>query len=153
MTKRIREVVIPKDQAVFFLDGRGRWHGQEGEFLHRKIIEHFHASIRKDKQGFHLMQRHRHFREKVYFPYEDTPLFVFDVVAGETIELVLNTRKRMKLMPRKLFIRNDDLYVRLGEDWAKFTEHALIRLSPLLEFEEDRAFIKVKGRRYKIPEQ
>jgi hypothetical protein len=152
MTKKLKEVVIPKEQAVFRLDGRGRWHGGDGEFLHRRIIEHFHASIRKDKQGFHLVQRHRHFREKVYFPYEDTPLFVFDVIKGENIEIVLNTRRRMKLMPRKLFIRDDDLYIRLGEDRAKFTEHALIRLSPFLEFEEDHAFVRVKNRKYKIPE-
>ena len=153
MTKKIKEVVVPKEKAVFWLDGRGRWHGEGGKFQHRKIIEHFHSSIRKDKQGFHLMQRHRDFREKVYFPYEDTALFVFDVLTGENTELVLNTRKRMKLRPRRLFIRDDDLYIQLGEDRAKFTEHALIRLSPFLEFEEDQVFVKVKDRRYKIPEE
>ena len=153
MTKKIKEVVVPKEKAVFWLDGRGRWHGEGGKFQHRKIIEHFHSSIRKDRQGFHLMQRHRHFREKVYFPYEDTALFVFDVLTGENIEIVLNTRKRMKLRPRRLFIRDDDLYIQLGEDRAKFTEHALIRLSPFLEFEEDQVFVKVKDRRYKIPEE
>ena len=102
MRKKLKEVVVPKEKAVFWLDGRGRWHGESGEFKHRKIIEHFHSSIRKDKQGFHLMQRHRHFREKVYFPYEDTPLFVFDVLTGENIEIVLNTRKRMKLRERAI---------------------------------------------------
>jgi hypothetical protein len=152
MTKKLREVVIPRDRAAFRLDSRGRWHGEHGEFLHKKIIEHFHSSIKKDKQGFHLMQRHRDFREKVYFPYEDTPLFVFDVLKGENIALVLNTRKRVKLMPGKLLIRDDDLYIRLGEDRAKFTEHALIRLSPFLEFEGERVFIRVKSRRYGIPE-
>jgi hypothetical protein len=59
----------------------------------------------------------------------------------------------MKLRPRRLFIQDDDLYIQLGEDRAKFTEHALIRLSPFLEFEEDQVFVKVKGRRYKIPEE
>lgn len=150
--KRPRDVVIPKEQALFRLDGRGRWHGVNGEFLHKKIIEHFHASIRKDGQGFHLMQKHRHFREKVYFPYEDTPLFVFDVLTDEEVQLVLNTRKRMTLMPRRLFIRDDELYIRLGEDMAKFTDHALIRLSPLLEFTDDETFVKFRGRRYRIPE-
>lgn len=153
MTKKLREVVIPKEQAVFRLDGRGRWHGENGEFLHKKIIEHFHCSIRKDKGGFHLMQRHRDYREKVYFSYEDTPLFVFDVLKGESIELVLNTRKRMRLQPTKLFIRDDDLFIRLGEDTAKFTDHALIRLSPNLTFEGDEAFVRFKGRKYKIPEE
>lgn len=98
------------------------------------------------------MQQHPNYKEKVYFPYEDTPLFVFDVVRGETIELMLNTRRKMKLGPRKLFIQDDDLYMRAGEDRVKFTDHALIKLSPFLEFEEDRAFITVKGRRYRIPD-
>jgi len=153
MTKKLRELVIPKEKAAFRLDGRGRWHGEAGEFLHRKIIKHFHASIRKDRQGFHLMQRHRDYREKVYFPYEDTPLFVFDVLTGENIEIVLNTGKRMKLVPKNLFIRDDDLYIRLGEDRAKFTENALIRLSPFLEFEKDQALFKAEGRRCKISEE
>ena len=144
--------MIPRNQAAFRLDGRGRWHGEGGEFLHRRIIEHFHASIRKDEEGFHLLQKHPDFVEKVYFPYEDTPLFVFDVLEGEAFELVLNTRKKMKLMPRKLFIRNDDLYMRAGGDRIKFTEQALVKISPFLAFEEERAFIKVRGRRYRIPE-
>jgi hypothetical protein len=152
MRKKPKEVVIPRDQAAFRLDGRGRWYSEEGEFLHRKIIEHFHASIRKDEGGFHLMQKHRDFKERVYFPYEDTPLFVFDVVKGERIELILNTRRKMKLSPRKLFIQDDELYMRAGEDRVKFTDHALIKLSPFLEFEEDRAFIRVRGRRYRIPD-
>jgi len=153
MTKKLRELVIPKEKAAFRLDGRGRWHGETGEFQHSKIIKHFHASIRRDRQGFHLMQRHRDYREKVYFPYEDTPLFVFDILAGENVEIVLNTGRRMKLMPKNLFIRDDDLYIRLGEDRAKFTENALIRLSPFLEFEEDQALFKAGGRRCKIPEE
>lgn len=153
MGKTLREVVVAREHAVFWLDGTGRWHSEGGPFLHRRIIEHFHASIRKDQQGFHLMQRHRDYREKVYFPYEDTALFVFDLLEGDRIEIVLNTRKRMKLMPRKLFIRDDDLYIRLGEDRAKFTEHALIRLSPLLEFEEGKTFIRVAGRRYRVQEE
>lgn len=153
MARKLKEVVVPREKALFRLDERGRWHGEGGEFLHKKIIEHFHASIRKDKQGFHLMQKHRDFLEKVYFPYGDTPLFVFDVLKGKEVELVLNTRKKMKLMPRKLFIRDDDLYIRLAEDNAKFSEHALIKLSPFLVFEEDRACIKVRGRRYVIPEE
>jgi hypothetical protein len=153
MKKKLREAVVPKEKAVFRLDKRGRWQGENGEFLHKKIIDHFHASIRKDKEGFHLMQKHRDFREKVYFPYEDTPLFVFDVIKGEGVVLVLNTRKKMKLKPKKLFIQGDDLYMRAGDDRIKFTEQALIRISPLLEFEGARTYIKLRGRRHKIPEE
>ena len=153
MTKKLKEVVVPREEAVFRLDRRGRWHGEGGEFRHKRIIDHFHASIRKDKDGFHLMQRHRDFREKVYFPYEDTPLFVFDVIKGEEIRLILNTGRKMKLQPKKLFIRGDDLYMRAGDDRIKFTERALIRISPFLAFEGTQTYIKFRGRRYKIPEE
>jgi hypothetical protein len=150
--KKQKEVVIPMHKAVFRLDGKGRWHSEGGEFLHRRIIDHFHASIRKDSDGFHLMQRHRDFTEKVYFAYEDTPLFVFDILKGEKIRLVLNTKKKVKLLVTKLFLQGNHLYMRTGEDRVKFTERALLQISPFLEFEQDRAYIKIKGRRYRIPE-
>jgi len=152
MGKKITEVVIPRDEAAFRLDDRGRWHGVDGEFLHPRIIDHFHRSIRKDGAGFHLAQRHGAFKEKVYFPYEDTPLFAIDLLKGENILLILNTKKRMKLTPRRLFIRGDHLYMHAGEDRVKFTEEALIKISPFLDFEEDRVFIHVKGERHRIPE-
>jgi hypothetical protein len=153
MTKKLKQLVVPREKALFRLDERGRWHGEGGEFLHPKIIDHFHGSIRKDAGGFHLMQKHRNFVEKVYFPFEDTPLFVFDVRKGEGVHLVLNTKRKIKLMARKLYIRNDHLYLDIGEDRVKFTEQALVKISPFLEFEENRAFIRVKGRRYRIPER
>ena len=152
MEKEIKEVVIPKDEAAFRLDDRGRWHGVDGEFLHPRIIEHFHRSIRKDEAGFHLAQKHGAFKEKVYFPYEDTPLFVIDILKGENMVLVLNTKKRMKLTPRRLFIRGDHLYLHAGEDRVKFTEKALIKIAPFLDFQGDRVFIQVKGERCRIPE-
>jgi hypothetical protein len=52
MTKQLREVVIARDQAAFRLDGRGRWHSEEGEFLHRKIIEHFMPPSEKTRGAF-----------------------------------------------------------------------------------------------------
>lgn len=152
MGSRLKEVVISKQEAVFWLDKNGFWHNEQGKFEHRKIINHFHACIRKDKDGYHLAQEHRGYREKVYFPYEDTALFVFDVIREEDITLVLNTKKRIKLKPKKLFIKNDSLYMQAGEDRIKFTEQALIRIAPLMEYDNDAPFIRVKGRTYRIRE-
>ncbi|MGD2125308.1 MAG: MFS transporter permease [Desulfobacteraceae bacterium] len=150
MSRKLKEVVIPKEEALFWLDKHGRWHNQDGEFQHRKIIYYFHSCIRKDRDGYHLVQRHRNFREKVYFPYEDTPLFVFDVVKQEEVILVLNTKKRIRLKPKKLFIRDDSLYMHAGEDRIKFSGQALVKIADLIEDENGQCFIRVKGRRYRI---
>jgi len=150
---RPREVVIPKEKSRFWLDEHGFWHNGHEKFRHPKIIRHFHACIRKDRDGFHLFQEHGGFTEKAYFHYEDTALFVFDVIKGEDVILVLNTEKRMKMKPRRLFIENDSLYIQFGEDRIKFTEHALIRIADLLEDENERCYIRIRGRRYQVPEK
>lgn len=156
MSGKRKEVVIPKEQAVFRLDEQGRWwHIEQGLFQNPRIIAHFHACIRLDEQGYHLAQDHRDIHEKVYFPYADTALFVFDVIIGEEdVTLVLNTGKRERLRPRKLFIQDDNLYMRLGEHRVRFTGDALVRISNLLEFDdEENAYIRVRGRRYAIPRE
>jgi len=151
MKTRRTEIVIPKEAAVFFLDKHGFWrHKEQGKFEHKKIINYFHSRIRKDENGYHLAQRLGNRIEKVYFYFEDTALFVFDVIKGEKIFLMLNTQKMVPLRPRNLFVNDDSLYMRSGEHRIKFTDHSLIRISDLLDFEGDEYFITVKGRRHKI---
>jgi len=153
MKEPLTEIVIPKEEAVFFLDKQGFWHHKEqGKFENRKIIDSFHSGIRKDEYGYHLRQRLGNHIEKVYFHCEDTALFVFDVIERDTIFLVLNTKSKVRLKPRNLFVKGASLYMRSGEHWIKFTEHSLIRILDLLDFEGDQYFITVKGRRYRIAE-
>ena len=52
MNDQRREIVIQKEDAVFRLDGNGRWHNQHGPFQHKKVIDYFHTCINKDKHGF-----------------------------------------------------------------------------------------------------
>jgi len=86
MKKPLTEIVIPKEEAVFFLDKQGFWrHKEQGKFENRKIIDSFHSGIRNDEYGYHLRQRLGNRIEKVYFSCEDTALFVFDVIKGEKI--------------------------------------------------------------------
>jgi hypothetical protein len=116
----------------------------------KKIIDYFHSAIEKDKNGYYLCQERDSFREKVYFPHEDSVLFVFNVIEADDIILELNTKRRVKLKPRKLFIKEDSLYMAEKDEIIKFAEHALMRISKLLEYENDRYFIRVKARRYAI---
>jgi hypothetical protein len=151
MKKPLPEIVIPKEAAVFFLDEHGYWrHKEQGKFEHRKIINYFHSCIRKDENGYHLRQRLGDHVEKVYFHFEDTALFVIDVIKAEEIHLLLNTQKKIMLRPRKLFVIDDNLYVNSGQHRIKFTDNSLVRLWDLLSYEGEDYFITVKGRRYKI---
>ena len=139
----VRITCIPKEKAVFWLDQDGFWHNRHGKFKHQRIIAYFHGAIRKDSQGYHLFQEREDGLEKVYFHYEDTALFVFDVRQGEALTLILNTRKEVPLVPSDLFIRRDSLYVHLEDETAKFSQRGLLKLSPYLQHEKDRTFLKL----------
>jgi hypothetical protein len=126
MAKKPKEWIIAKEDAVFWLDKNGDWHNEHGKFQHKKIIDYFHSAIEKGV------------------------LFVFNVIEADDIILELNTKRRVKLKPRKLFIKEDSLYMAEKDEIIKFAEHALMRISKLLEYENDRYFIRVKARRYAI---
>ena len=96
--------------------------------------------------GLFLFQKRDNCTEKVYFPYEDTALFVFDVILSDPITLVLNTGERSSLEPQKLYTQNDGLYVTIGEHRVKFTERSLMAISGLMTF-EDRIISSVKPAR------
>ena len=150
MTDQKKEKVISKEKAVFWLDKHGFWHNEHGKFQHKKIIDYFHTSINRDRDGYFLSQENEQFIEKVYFPHEDTALFVFNVIPGEEIVLVLNTKKQIKLDPEKLFMQNDSLYMHFGNEIIKFAEHGLLKIADLMENEDDRYFIRVKNKRYEV---
>lgn len=153
MAEKFNEIVIAKDQAAFWLDKHGQWHSADGKFRHKKIIDFFHASIKKDKNGYYIGQTRGNYKEKVYFYYEDTALFVFDVVIDGDITLILNNRQQVRLRPEKLSVRDDNLYMHLGEETIKFAEQGLMKISDLLEYKDDRYVIRVKNRKYKISMQ
>ena len=144
------EIVIPPEKAVFWLDGDGRWHNAHGPFQHKKIIDYFHAAIQKDEGGYFLCQETDERREKVYFRYADTALFVFDVSAPPDVSLVLNTGERLALRPELLFVENDSLYFRKGQERVKFTQRCLMKLSNRLEIEDGIYLIRLNRKRYPI---
>ncbi|MFH1102815.1 MAG: MFS transporter permease [Pseudomonadota bacterium] len=149
----MKEVVVPKENAVFWLDKNGRWHNRHGEFEHKKIIDFFNQSIQRDENGYYLGQTHDDHVEKVYFTYEDSAIFVFDVIKDEGgVNLVLNTKRKILLDPKRLFIEGDFLYVSFNKERIKFTDQAAMKLSDLLEFREGHYLIRIQGIPYSIPE-
>jgi len=153
--KEKKEFVVPKEEAVFWLDARGRWHNKHGVFEHKKIIDHFHSSIRKDADGYHLLQKHDdHTLEKVYFKYEDTALFVFDVKLqddSDKIQLILNTKDEIPLTPENLFVQNDNLYMEHAGHRIKFIDRAMLKLAHRLKFDQHRYGLELSSKTYDIP--
>jgi hypothetical protein len=140
------EVVIPKERAVFRLDARGRWCNRHGVFRNRRISDYFHASIRRDKDGYFVCQQHGEIIEKVYFPYEDVAIFVVDLETRHPTRLRLNTGREIILAPESLFIVGDSLYMIQDEERIKFSERAMLKLSEAMEFSEEGYFIVDQGR-------
>ena len=134
-TPDLQEVVIPKENAVFWMDAQGRWCNRHGRFEHRRIIDHFNRSIEKDEHGYYVTQVRGSVREKVYFSYEATPLFVVRIVLKQPIELVLNTGGTTALDPSNLYIVSDNLYQRLEDGCIQFSDRTLVALAPFLEEE------------------
>lgn len=143
--ENLEENVIPKEKAVFWMDGKGRWHNQHGPFGHKKIIEHFNAAIQKDENGYFVGQSHDGVFEKVYFRYEDTALFVLDLLWGDPVKMILNTGEQIDLSPNLLFIRNDQLFHHKGEEIIKFSERALSKISEKIEYHQAGYSIRLKG--------
>lgn len=125
--------VIPKEKAVFRMDGQGVWHNEHGPFEHPKIIQYFNRSIQKDEDGYFLSQEMEHAFEKVYFPYEETAVFVSDLGGKDPMVLLLNTGKKIPLTPDLLFTRNDSLFMTTPDHLVKFSSKALVKLSRHLE--------------------
>ncbi|MBS3731985.1 MAG: MFS transporter permease [Desulfobacterales bacterium] len=158
MTEQPETVVIPKQEAVFWLDREGLWRNAGGRFQKKKIIDYFHRSIDRDEHGYFLMHDKGGRWEKIYFPYEDTALFVFDVHADDPargdIRLTLNTGRQVPLDPDRLYIHQDRPYMMLADERVKFAERAMIKISKWLgEDARGRLCIDLGGRRRVIPEK
>ncbi|MDY7037446.1 MAG: DUF1285 domain-containing protein [Thermodesulfobacteriota bacterium] len=145
-------MIIPKEKAVFRLDKNGAWHTDNEKFTNQKIINYFHSIIKKDKDGYFLEQEHKHFIEKVYFHYEDTPLFVFHIIKRDDgLILCLNTGKDISLDPEKLLMKNDNLYIQNDEDLIKLNANAMLSLADYMDDVDDQYFITIDGKRHLIP--
>lgn len=138
--------MIPREEAVFWMDENGDWWNEHGRFEKRRIIEYFHASIRHDFCGFYVEQENGDILERVYFPYIDTALFVIRIIDGENPKAVLNTGIKIDLDPAALFMENDNLYIRVNGVKAKFIKQGLEEVLKLID--PEKMAIKINGRQY-----
>jgi len=134
MTRTRKQNIIPKEQAVFWMDNDGTWHNEHGKLEHPKIIKYFNQSIQKDDKGYFLCQNiDDNVEEKVYFPYEETAVFVVDLVKKNAgIELTLNTLDTIALEPEVLYIKADALFMETDAHLIKFTQNSLAQMTAFL---------------------
>ena len=150
--------IIHKEDAVFWMDKDGIWHNKHGRFEHPKLIRFFHASIQKDDHGYFVHQKTDEFEEKVYFRYEDTAIFVFDIQfdrppdnkTGDQMVLCLNNGEKKVLDPEQLFQKDDALYVVTPEHWIKFTQKTLVKLSRHITEKEGVLWLTLQGNAWRI---
>lgn len=147
---QLTEVVISKEDAVFWMDDRGRWQNRHGRFTHKRIIDHFNRSIRWDENGYYVTQTRGDICEKVYFAYAVTPLFVFQVIAGDPFQLVLNTGETIALDPARLFVESDQLYQKQDGRCVKFSERALLAMTTYLDENTDGFYLRIGDRTWPI---
>ncbi|MBU2644935.1 MFS transporter permease [bacterium] len=143
-------VVVPRENAVFWMDRHGFWNNEGGRFELKKIIRRFNTAIQKDTGGYFVTQINGDRREKVYFPYEDTALFAIDIQIQEILIMRLNTGRRLPLDPDKLYYHGESLYTVAEADWIKFSERSLLKIAPLVDFQSEPYIFHFKEKRYPI---
>ena len=153
MTNNKTEVVISKEDAVFWMDGNGRWRNAHGEFQHKKVNEFFHTSIEKDDGGYFLRQDRGDVVEKVYFRYEETAVFVFDVILDEDIVLVLNTGRRIRLEPDRLSVKGDSLLMHAGNEVFKFTDRSMMKIGRFIDEKDGQFFFSRNAEHHLIQQE
>lgn len=145
--------IIPKEEAVFWMDAQGCWHNAHGLLEHPKIIAHFNRSIHKDDQGYFLSQEMETYIEKVYFPYVDTAFFVVGLKGDDGSDLALNTGETLPLDPQALFVKADDLFMTSSLGPVKFSPKALVKISKYFSEPAGQLVLTFDGKTYPISEE
>nr|NJM02641.1 DUF1285 domain-containing protein [Desulfobacula sp.] len=144
-------IVVPREEAVFRMDKNGTWHNEHGKFEHPRIIRYFNSAIKKDENGYYVHQETGECEEKVYFPHEDTAIFVVDLVMdGRDHRLILNTSDKTTLDQGELFIESDQLYLQTPDHRIKFSSQALVKISKFMEEENGEFSIRINDKTYPV---
>lgn len=149
--KEIR--IIPRENAVFWMDGNGVWHNEHGPFEHPRIISYFNRSIQKDGQGYFVGQEIEGKEERVYFPFRETAIFVVDIRKGDPPGLVLNTGGRIPLDPAGIYIENDGLFLETPDHLVKFNPQALAKMTGFFTETPQGLALSVNGIPHPVPER
>jgi len=145
-----KQIIISKEDAVFWMDKNGTWHNEHGKFEHPRIIKYFNSAIKKDENGYYVHQQTHECMEKVYFRHEDTALFVMDIKPAKDMVLILNTGGTIPFDPTRLFLKNDNLYLQTPEHTVKFMDRSLLKISRFMEEKDGQLFFTINGKTYPV---
>lgn len=145
-----KQIIISKEDSVFWMDENGVWKNEHGRFEHPKIIKYFNASITRDENGYYVYQTTDEFEEKVYFSYKETAVFVVGIKIGKTVQLILNTMTVAGFDDGRLFSRNDHLYLETDDHLIKFTSQALVKLARFMKDVDGQMVLDINGCLYPV---
>jgi hypothetical protein len=130
----------------------GNWYSDDERIENPRIAALFSRSLHQGPDGGWYLQVAE---ERAPVTIEDTPYVVRTVEqdAAGGLTVLLNDGEREPLDPATLEVGADNvLYCRVkgGEIRARFLRPAYYHLSRYFEAEDDRFFIRVRGRRYPL---
>jgi len=151
VTKALKQIIISKEDAVFWMDKHGQWQNDHGPIEHPRIIKYFNSCIRKDDMGYFVHQKTENTEEKVYFSYEDTAIFVIRIRFENDVTLILNNGDSIILDPAKLYTADDSLFAKTADHLIKFNTGTLLKISKYLnEIKEGELFFEWKENSYQV---
>ncbi len=145
-----KQIIVSREDSVFWMDENGVWKNEHGRFEHPKIIKYFNSSINKDDDGYYVCQVTDEFEEKVYFPYDETAVFAVDIKITEDVQVVLNIRSAVSLDDGRLFSKNDNLYLDTAQHLVKFSAQVLIKLSRFMKDIDGQMVLDINDRIYPV---
>ncbi len=131
-SKDLKQIIISKEDAVFWMDKQGEWQNDHGTIEHPRIIKYFNSCIRKDDTGYFVHQKTENTEEKVYFSYEETAVFVIGIKFENDVILVLNIGDSIILDPANLYTADDSLFAKTEDHLIKFNTGTLLKISKYL---------------------
>ncbi len=131
-SKALKQIIISKEDAVFWMDKHGQWQNDHGPIEHPRIIKYFNSCIRKDDMGYFVHQITENTEEKVYFSYEDTAIFVSGIRFENDVVLMLNNGDSIILDPMNLYTKDDSLFAKTEDHLIKFNTGTLLKISKYL---------------------
>ena len=151
-SKELKQIIISKEDAVFWMDKHGQWQNDHGPIEHPRIIKYFNSCIRKDEMGYFVHQKTENTEEKVYFSYEDTAVFVVGIrFDNNDVVLILNTGDSIILNPDRLYTKNDSLFAKTEDHLVKFNSGTLLKISKyLIETKADELYFEWKENNYSV---
>jgi len=133
-------------KARIYIDKEGNWYQDGYPLVHRRTYLYNNKLLKRDENGRYYIDEGR---GRVYAEIEDTPFVIKDVSVnkeGQPI-ITLNDETSEIMDISTLLIKHNIPYIKVknGEFTARFNRPSYYRLAELIQKEEDKYYIVIKG--------